>query len=180
MSGPSARPSPPGTLAGGVIDGGPWRAAFYTEVPGRVSSKSNARRYSRSEAERAAARRQKAYAATVRTIVEARLPAGWDLGPPPPAPVADRPSVVCVLVAATTLDAPNVPKTLLDACEGLVYHTDAAVGASAQITSRRGTGQRLVVAFAQLGPGASPAELADALTELTSFTTDRFVETDAA
>ena len=176
--GAPVRPTPPGAIDGGVFDGGPWKAAFFVEVPGRVSSKSNARRYRGSakvsHTERAAARRQRAYADLVGMVVRAKLPRSWDLGPPPPAPVASRPTVACVLVAATTLDATNVPKTLLDACEGLVFHTDASVRAASQITVRRADDQRLLVGFALLAADADPVELAAATTELAGELARRF------
>ena len=155
---------------------GPWLSAFVFEVPYPVRSKSNARRYRtktgtrRTQAERAAAKAEKQFTSQTRELARFARPGSWELGPPPPASVSQRPVVVSSVIAHTLLDATNVPKSLLDACEKVIYHTDATVRGASQLTVRA-DGAGALVGFAQLAPGADVISIQRASLELASTTT---------
>lgn len=137
--------------------------AFWFATPGPVRSKSNFRRYERkgrSWGEYQMFERDCAFAVT------AAVPPDWDLGDKSKA-LAKRPIVVSAIYATTTLDAGNVPKSVLDACEGIVYHNDASVRC-VLVSTNRVSGGTAHVAFAiHTGPMDTAhvlaAQLMDAL-----------------
>jgi hypothetical protein len=167
-----------GTLASGLLHG-PWDQAFFFELPGTVRSKSNARRFTGSQQERAAYADNRAFARQVALIAQACRPAGWQLGAPPPSPLQARPQVVAAVLARSTLDATNVPKSLHDAVEGIVFHNDASVRGAAQVTVRGRAGGGLV-AFARLSPDTSPAEASAATAALLAALTARAADLELA
>lgn len=139
---------------------GPWDCGFYMEVPFEVRSKSNARRYRRAPARRRES--WQAYASFEKAVAALAMlykPAGWDLGPPPPAAVSKRPAVVGFIFAYSPLDATNLPKSLLDALQGTLYWSDASVGACFTAGERTRSSQGAALAFAQIGPGATTEDM---------------------
>lgn len=155
-----------GTARSGPLEG-PWEQAFFAEIPVEVRSKSNARRYNpKKVADRQRWRAYRSYEELVASFVSDALPEGWELGPPPPAPVAQRPAVVSFIFARSLLDAANLSKSILDGLEGIVYWTDAAVRFSGSLGVRGRHGDSALVAFARLDPGAPPRALLDAGTAL--------------
>lgn len=73
-------------------------------------------------------------------------PSSWPMGDAA-SPVASRPAVVAVVIAGTLLDTGNVTKSLYDALEGVLYHTDASIRAELVVTERV-KGGRAFAAFA--------------------------------
>jgi hypothetical protein len=144
---------------------GPWDQAFYFELPGAVRSKSNARRFTGDAGQRRAYGAERLFAQQTELVARVALPTGWELGPPPPASLGARPQVVAAVVARTTLDATNVPKSIHDALEGVVFHNDASVRAASQLTVRGREGGG-AVAFARLPATASCVEVAEANAKL--------------
>ena len=66
-------------------------------------------------------------------------------------PLAQRPVFVASIVASTTLDAANVPKSVTDALEGVCYVDDAAVRFVSSCT-RRKREPKFTLALAALSP----------------------------
>jgi len=146
-------------LREGVLEG-PWVRAFACTLL-EPASKSNARRYGRSDRrERDAWSRSAVFATQARG--EYRR---WarEVGWPKPTghlKVADRPVVVALLSARSTLDAGNLSKTALDAGERLLYVTDAEVRSTlARVYLRSTVDRRVTVAFAQLDPGVGDLDV---------------------
>lgn len=162
-------------IATGTFDG-PWVEAFWFELPGTLRSKSNARRFSRdgkvSAKERRAYEAEQAFAKSVKMVAGVARPRSWELGPSGVNTLAQRPQIVTVVAARSTLDATNVPKTLHDVCEGIVFHNDASVRSATQVTVR-GAGGGGVVAFARLAPDATLAEVTAAQVALIGLLVDQ-------
>ncbi len=97
---------------------------------------------------------ERSVAYTVRSV----LPDTWELGPRDEG-VAQRPVIVVQIFADTMLDSGNLSKSVHDALEGVVYHTDASVAYSGSLSRRTRSGQRSFVAVARLAPGAATAEI---------------------
>jgi len=159
---------------------GPWQTAFVTEIPGRPRSKANARRFTRAPQEQRAYQAANAYRDTVSQLLDLITPHTWQLGPPPPSPVDRRPIVLSVIVARTTLDATNIPKTLHDAAEGRLYHTDSSVRSATQLTVRTTVDRGSVAGFAQLPAGTALVDIAAAHTALIDRTVVTFTRQTAA
>jgi hypothetical protein len=146
------------------VDGAePWLQAFQVSVDLPFRSKSNFRRVSSSD--RSDWARQRKFEDDLRLVVAASLPEGWETGTADE-PLAKRPVVVAVICARTLLDAANLSKSVIDACEGLVYINDASVAAVTTLAERTGIEHGGEVAFCRLGPGASPQDALTAAAEL--------------
>jgi hypothetical protein len=141
---------------------GPWECAFWVAPDFALRSKSNFRRRRRS----AEWSEYRTFEADLRAALTAACPDGWDPGDPA-VPVAARPVVVSVVWARTLVDTGNLSKSVNDSAEGTLYHTDATVRAEATLTDRvRPRAPWFVAGFAQLGAGAPPAAVDDALIAL--------------
>lgn len=143
-----------GTLAG------PWLDAFWIELGFPLQSKSNFRRGSARSAGSGWKASQE-FERSVGYAVRAALPEGWQMGERD-AGVAQRPVVVVQIFADTMLDSGNLSKSVLDALEGVVFHTDASVAYSGSLARRTRTDQRSFLAIALLAPGSSSAEIVEA------------------
>lgn len=71
----------------------------------------------------------------------------WPLGDKS-AKVSDRPHVVACVLARTLIDAGNLSKSVHDAAEGVIYHTDASVRCTMEFAERAGKNQHGAVGFA--------------------------------
>jgi len=80
-------------------------------------------------------------------------------------PVAARPVVVAAVAARSRVDVANFSKSVLDACEGVLYVTDASV-LGVLCIGERGEGADTLLGFAQLPAGSSAAAVAGALSVL--------------
>ena len=138
---------------------GPWEAAFYTELPAKLRSKSNYRRGKKGWGALATFE-----AVTAATLANAR-PADWNLGDKSK-PVNERPTVVLAVIATSLIDSTNFTKSVADAMEGVLVHNDASVATSMTLSERSKSNQRCAVAVAQLPAKASLAEQAKAVGEL--------------
>lgn len=150
--------------AGGPL-AGPWLQAFWVAVPMPLRSKSNFRRGQR-PAEWASHQR---FERDLGVLVRSQLPDGWEVGEPD-APLSERPVIVSTVFARSLLDAGNFSKSVLDACQGIVFRTDASAGHSGAFGIRSRSGQRAYLGFARLQPGASLEELVIAASALNSAT----------
>jgi hypothetical protein len=130
-------------------------SAFWFAIPPAVS-KSNHRQTDLSSS---AWGQLIAFETSVHLAARTHRPAGWPTPPVQPArtktAVADRNRVVCVLAARSLLDAGNLSKSVLDACEGSLYVTDAAVLAETSMVERGRTDQWACAAFALVPPHTS-------------------------
>lgn len=146
----------------GPIDG-VGRCAFYVSVPFALRSKSNFRRG------RTHAARQwdefRSFESSVAFLLAAARPESWNVGDAQ-AKVAERPVVVCAIVARSMVDTANFSKSVLDAAQGVLYVNDASVLGVSSMGVRSRSGQQALVAFAQLDGGASLEEIARACGEL--------------
>jgi hypothetical protein len=148
---------------------GPWEAGFCVTVPFALQSKSNFRRHSRSAAEIDRWRRHQDFETTLRVVLHRVCPQTWDVGNATDG-LSKRPQVVAFLAAATLLDSGNLPKSVLDAAEGVLFHNDASVrSVTATTTHRRRVNQFGWLGFAQLPSSATPAQVADAVAALTQL-----------
>ena len=150
------------TETSGLLTDGPWDSAFWVHVAGDVRSKSNYRHDRNSRAKWATV---EAYEAQVRADVRRARPTGWGQGNPE-VPVPGRPRVVVALAARTMLDIGNVSKSVLDACQGVLYVSDAQVGAAGEFGTRTACDPGLFAAFALLPVGATAGDCARALADL--------------
>lgn len=154
----------PTTIAHGHLPG-IGDNAFWFEWPAPIQSKSNFRRSSN----RNQWNNLTSFESTIQIVLSTVLknvPA-WDLGPPPPNPINQRPSVVLFVAATTLLDTGNLTKSLADACQGYLYHTDASIRAETVVTKRSATNQQAWIAFAQTNNSSTEhaAELTTLLTK---------------
>lgn len=131
--------------------------AFWFTTEGAVRSKSNFRRYEKKGRSWQAYR---SFEQVVALLCAQARPPGWELGEKS-APLATRPRVVAAIFAHTTLDAGNVPKSVLDACEGVVYHNDASV-ACVLVSTRRVREGAAHVGFARFDGPPEEAHIAAA------------------
>lgn len=141
---------------------GPWEQAFCVRMPFAVASKSNFRRHRAGSSGSGGWARQRSFEAALNALLRCACPSGWELGPATPAAVATRPVVVALIAAETLLDAANLPKSVTDAAEGVLYHNDASVRAVVPVVLARRAGDVAFVAFARLAPGAQVREIVDA------------------
>lgn len=109
---------------------------------------------------------------TVGTVVASARPDAWDASGRQ-VRVAARPPVVAFVAAASRLDAANFSKSVLDACEGVLFVSDASVLGTASV-GVRSEGSVFALGFAQLEPGSGPQEVHSALTELGALILGRF------
>jgi Holliday junction resolvase RusA-like endonuclease len=93
-------------------------------------------------------------------------PSTWDLGPPPPAPLKHRPTVVMAIVATSVLDTANLSKSVADAFEHELYHTDASVRMVLSASTRARKNQGASILLALLSPNATYDQMRSALDEL--------------
>ena len=147
----------------GTLDG-PWIQGFWLRTELVLRSKSNFRRSSRPSRDGWDSMRR--FEEDLALLLRAALPEGWECGDAS-APVPTRPSVLAVVCASSLLDVPNYPKSVMDAAEGVVFHTDAAVAYCAALGVRARTGG-LLLGFARLEPGAPLGEITTAATALTT------------
>jgi Holliday junction resolvase RusA-like endonuclease len=144
-----------------------FEQGFVFEVPFAFASKSNFRRYSETTRTNSWSRFRSFEDAIFHTANAAR-PADW-LNPGVELTLALRPVIVVVLYARTTLDASNLPKSVLDALQGVLYANDAQVRHVSSFTTRTTTNKVGYAGVARLAAGASNEEIiaaAAALTEL--------------
>jgi Holliday junction resolvase RusA-like endonuclease len=132
---------------------GPWVSAFWVEVPMPLRSKSNFRRGVRTRAQRGEWGRLKAFEHQLATLVEAACPDAWPLGERDK-PLLRRPQVISFIWARTTLDTANLSKSVLDACQDLIFHNDASVRWTSAHATRTGKDKRGLLAFAVIDADA--------------------------
>ena len=147
-----------GGLSAALLTSPLWRSAFVFELPSQLQSKSNFRRGSNW-------RPLTAFSDSVATTALMFRPAGWVTGSAD-CSVAERPPVVAVVAARTLLDSSNLSKSVLDAVEGVLYHTDASVRGETSVSYRSGTSQRGFAGFALLRDGTPVTGVAAALAGL--------------
>lgn len=128
---------------------------------GPVKSKSNFRRSATSKWSDVSA-----FESEVGILARQSRPAEWVVDDQEK--LADRPVVVAVISAVTMLDAGNLSKSILDGAEGVLYRNDASVVLVMEHAERSKSGQKAVIAFAQLPAGSSKEELAQVAAELFS------------
>jgi hypothetical protein len=150
---------------------GPWVEGFWFSPGTALRSKSNFRRGPRQGAGEWGTLRR--FEQTVATTARLACPRSWELGDAA-APVTGRPMIVSVVVARSLLDAGNFSKSLLDACEGVVFHTDASVVASTGLAQRGRLDQGCIAGFARLEPGSDAMQVADAVAALTRLVVNVF------
>ena len=150
----------------GLLDG-PWIEAFWFSPQAQLRSKSNFRRVKKSSSGAGDWGSLKRFEQTISTTARIARPSTWKIGNNNEA-VSVRPMIVSVVVAKSMLDAGNFSKSVLDACEGVVFHTDASVVASTGVSERGRIGQRCVIGFARLAPGSSLENVAKAVAALSN------------
>jgi hypothetical protein len=144
----------------GVLSLPSGHLAFYIELP-RVRSKSNYRHSRRSSTWSSI----QSFEGEVCIDAKAACPDGWQLGDLA-VPIPSRPGVVACVAARTMLDAGNLSKSVLDAVQGVVYHSDASVRGVTEITRRARANQNGVAAFVLLNADAPESEVLEVLAEL--------------
>ncbi len=149
----------------GSVDG-PWAGAVWFDVPVPFVSKSNHRFTGRGDQTWA---RIRSFEDTVGLLARAARPEAWLMGSSEDK-IADRPRIVLLLTARTTLDAPNTFKSVADALGGeILYVDDAQVaycGALVEKRTRTDEGGRIAVAV--LEPGTSNEDVMAAAAALTT------------
>lgn len=115
--------------------------------------------------------RSKAFEESLGWLVRAARPEGWILGDRDAA-LAERPVVVAAIAARSRVDVANFSKSVLDACEGVLFITDASV-LGVVCLGERGVGDDTLLGFAQLPPACGPGAVAEALGVLGSILAGR-------
>lgn len=133
-------------MSGGELRIPTAEMALWFELP-HLRSKSNFRRGGASRNWSRLQGFEDELAITARSV----RPLEWPLGDAAK-PVSARPGIVAVVFAQTLLDTGNVSKSLYDALEGVLYHTDASIRAELVVTERVREG-RSVAAFAACHAG---------------------------
>lgn len=154
---------------------GPWSCGFVLRAGMPLRSKSNFRRSRRGSTQSGAWDRSKAFEESLGWLVRAARPAAWVLGDRD-AVLAERPVVVAAIAARSRIDVANFSKSVLDACEGVLYVTDASV-LGVLCLGERGVGDDTLLGFAQLDPGSSPEVVAEALGVLGANLAERLAST---
>lgn len=134
--------------------------AFFIDLP-RVRSKSNYRHSRRSSTWSSI----QGFEGEVCIEAKAACPEDWQMGDLAD-PIAARPGVVACVAARTMLDAGNLSKSVLDAVQGVVYHSDASVRGVTELTRRARANQNGVAAFVLLDAAAPESEVLEVLAEL--------------
>jgi hypothetical protein len=84
---------------------------------------------------------------------------------------------VAVIISQSNLDSSNISKSILDACEGLVYLNDASVKATITITEKplkKNQDNKTILAFASLPPESSLEDQITAATALLNQSKELF------
>ena len=134
---------------------------FILDLPQTLISKSNFRRGNSSLQWKRYAKFEKDLALEI----SIKIPKDWDLGSRDLA-VDKRPKIISVIYAVSLTDTSNYSKSILDACEGLVYHNDASVAYTSSMGKRSRIGERIIVAFAQVKSGTNIKEIVKKAKEL--------------
>ena len=146
---------------------GPWGAAFWIKIEDTIKSKSNYRRGNNKVQNWLPYRK---FENDLSFIVSTKLPNNWEIGNREQS-LKERPIIVAVIIAQSNLDSSNISKSILDACEGLVYLNDASVKTSITITEKplkKNQDNKTILAFASLPPKATLEDQVKASTELLS------------
>ena len=136
---------------------GPWETAFSIEINDKIKSKSN---YRRGNKKIQSWKPYKKFENDLALVISTEIPDNWYLGEKEKA-VRDRPIIVATIISETNLDSSNVSKSILDACEGLLYYNDASVKITTTVTEKplkRNQDCKTVIAFALLSPYATLSE----------------------
>lgn len=167
----SKRPALPAkpTFTSKVLQG-PWDEAFTVLVPFTMRSKSNFRR----GFDRDKWNQLKDFESGLSILMRSALPEGWVIGSKD-ASLSSRPVVINAIYAVSTLDTANLSKSVLDACEGLVFHTDASVRALTAVSDRSSSASWGLVSFARLPASATLEEAANAASVLMRSTLDQIL-----
>ena len=145
---------------------GPWSCAFAVRVPLALRSKSNFRRHRGRVADAGSWETAQNFERSLGVVVRSVRPSDWVVGERTTA-LAERPVVVAFLAARSTLDVANYSKSILDACENVLYVTDASV-LGVSCLGARGRGDEMLLGFAQLAPGTAPDAVNEALQHLSA------------
>lgn len=140
---------------------GPWTQAFTFLIPVPIRSKSNFRRSGGGSEWKTF----KKFEEDVKFLAARALPQDWDCGDKSKA-LKLRPVVLNHIYAVSSLDTANLSKSLLDACEGVVFHTDASVRGLSAISKRSSKDSWGLVSFALLEPKASDSDIQTSLSAL--------------
>lgn len=143
------------------FEGGPWLSAFMVTVPMALRSKSNFRRFKSGSGSGGSGG---AFERSVGLVVLAARPSAWQVGDAG-LPLDQRPLVVSYIRGRSNVDVANYSKSILDACQGVLYVSDASVQ-SCMATGVRGTSTSFMLAFAQVAAGSGPEVLEKALFEI--------------
>jgi len=161
---------------GGTLEGS-WDSGFWIDVPFPLRSKSNYRR-----GQASAGREWKtvqAFEEAVGLLARSQLPPDWVVGNDT-LPVSGRPAVLVCIVGRSMLDTANFSKSVLDACERVVFTSDASVLGVVSLGIRVKADQRAVVGFAQMASQPNLGRLAELSGELgraTSSVADSVLKT---
>jgi hypothetical protein len=147
-----------------LIDG-PWEQGFLLRVPLALRSKSNFRRYNTRQ-KSGSWEDAREFERSLGLLVLSNRPHGWDIGDAA-RDLASRPVVVAAIAARSRIDVANYSKSVLDACQGVLYVSDASVlGVTA--LGERGASSAMALGFARLPAGSSALDVGQALTGLTA------------
>lgn len=143
---------------------GPWSCAFVLRAPLVMRSKSNFRRHRGHVAAAGSWETAQNFERSLSLLVRSARPQTWVIGDRDAA-VAQRPVVVAFIAARSTVDVANYSKSTLDACQSVLYVSDASVLAVLS-QGTRGQGDELLLGFAQVASTASVVEINQAVTKL--------------
>lgn len=133
---------------GRMLVDGPWQSGFCVATQTPVRSKSNFR-FRQHSGQRWDQVRE--FESHMRRIFADAKPDTWpSLGETDQVVAVDkRPKIIGAIYARSLLDAPNLPKSLYDAAEGVLYRHDSVVRSEMSIVERRRS-PLLVAGFAAL------------------------------
>ena len=152
---------------------GPWDEAFWIKIEDTIKSKSNYRRGNNKVQNWLP---YKKFESDLSLIISTKLPKGWKVGSREKS-LKERPIIVAVIISQSNLDSSNISKSILDACEGLVYLNDASVKATITITEKplkKNQDNKTILAFASLPPESSLRDQIAAATALLNQSKELF------
>jgi len=153
---------------------GPWDEAFWIKLEDAIKSKSNYRRGSNKVQNWLP---YKKFESDLSLIVSTKIPPNWEIGSREQS-LKERPIVVAVIISQTNLDSSNIAKSILDACEGIVYLNDASVKTTITITEKplkKNQDNKTILAFALLSPEATLEDQVKASSTLLIHSKELFI-----
>lgn len=149
----------------GLIEPLVGQNSFFITHHGSVVSKSNHRQDMKSKGSWA---KVSAFETSLYWLFKTHVPTEWVLGSIEET-IAQRPKIVVALAARCLLDTGNLSKSVLDAAQNVIFHTDASVVSCSEMVYRTKNNPGLIAAFSLLSPQVTVNEIFETQSLLNSW-----------